>query len=172
MVAWSVYSLTRPLLTLIWIFELRWDGSLSFFTRLLQDSNTLILANILLVWVQTFLLIVWNNTLSGICIWCPRSFYNITLSFIGLLLVNSSRFRLRDRWLIGKPLFIFFVLQFFLMFFKNFLCHTWNCLFAKLLRIDFIVWWLIISWLNIWCIHLIRVFESLFSIIDYASRSV
>lgn len=124
---------------------------------------------ILLIWV--FLLVVWNDALSGICIWCSCSFHYIALR-IGLLWINSSHFALGNWWLIGKSLFIFFVLQFFLVFFENFLCHAWNCLFAKLLRIYFIVWWLVGAWLNIWSIDLIRVFNSRFTITSWSIQSL
>lgn len=47
MIARSIYSITRSLLTLVRIFKLRWTSSLSFFIRLLLYAYSLILALIL-----------------------------------------------------------------------------------------------------------------------------
>ena len=47
MVTWSVYTIARSLLTLVWIFELRRTCCLSFFIRLLLNANSLILTLIL-----------------------------------------------------------------------------------------------------------------------------
>jgi hypothetical protein len=90
---------------------------------------------ILLVWV--FLLVIWNDTLSGISIWCSCPFNYIALR-IGLLWINSSHFALGNWWLIWKSLLIFFILKLFLLLFDAFLSYCTSRLFSKKWRGCFI----------------------------------